>query len=64
MKRKDALTATRIAGYHDDSRSFTRLLVEHRISKQAADNEWTRGKNIKKAGVPCSCHNCKKEVPK
>lgn len=59
MKRKDALLAIRIAGYHDDKRAFMRLYTEHRISLAVAQEEYDRGASMKAAGVGCSCYECK-----
>ena len=59
MKRKDALVYMREAGYHGDTKSFTRLVIENRISRHAANAEWQRGEGMKQAGVPCSCIDCK-----
>jgi hypothetical protein len=37
MKRKDALTVCKVAGYHQDRATFTRVYIENRISRPAAD---------------------------
>lgn len=63
MKRKDALTYMRIAGYHGDRASFTRLFIENRVSRDAADAEFHRGGAMKKAGIPCACKTCN-QTPK
>lgn len=59
MKRKDALTALRTAGYHDDRRTWTHLYVENRISFHVAENAWNDGRRAKIAGVKCNCHECR-----
>ncbi len=59
LKRKDALVWLRVAGYHDDSKSWTRLYVENRVSRQAADAEWRRGAALKAAGIACACTACR-----
>lgn len=59
MKRSDAINAMRIAGYHDDSKRFTRLLVENRVARDVADKAWILGKKQKAGGMPCACPNCK-----
>jgi len=64
MKRADALIHIRVAGYHSDSRAFTRLYVENRVSRSAADAEWHRGAAMKAAGVPCTCRDCNAGQPK
>lgn len=60
MKRKDALTTIRVAGYHGDQRTYLRTYTEHRISMAAAQAEYQRGQRMKKDGVPCSCQECNK----
>jgi len=59
MKRSDVLAHLRIAGYHDDTRSFVRLYTENRVSLAVANAEWRRGGKMKAAGVPCTCRECK-----
>lgn len=49
----------RVAGYHRDSKTFTRLYVENRVSREAADAEWRRGADMKAAGIACGCTDCK-----
>jgi len=61
MKRSDALSALRLAGYHNDSRAFTRTYVENRISYRVAQQEWRLGVSAKLAGVRCTCFECKEE---
>lgn len=60
MTRKLALGLARVAGYHEDSARFVRLLVEERVNRQAMNAEWARGRQMKAAGVPCSCYFCEK----
>lgn len=62
MKRKDALGWIRMAGYHGDSHAFVRLYVENRVSYAAANAEWRRGEQMKKAGVKCDCWKCAQGV--
>ena len=61
MKRADALTSLRIAGYHADQRTFVRVYVENRISKKVADEEFRRGAAMRRAGVGCTCLECKEQ---
>lgn len=61
MKRTDALSALRLAGYHNDSGSFTRVYVENRISHKVAQQEWSLGVAAKLAGVRCTCFECKEK---
>ena len=62
MKRADALVVIRVAGYHDDSKTFVRTYTENRISYTVAMKEFSRGQNMNKGGVPCSCNACKEET--
>jgi hypothetical protein len=59
MKRADVLAALRVAGYHNDQRSRVRLIVENRVSREAADTAWVTGQYQKHQGVACACHTCK-----
>lgn len=62
MKRADALTHIRIAGFHGDKKAFTRLYVENRVSYPAAQEAYRQGIRQKEAGVRCDCFECKKEA--
>jgi len=59
-RRENVLGWIRIAGYHDDKRRFTRLLIENRISRKAADEAWQQGQKQRVNGVPCGCYDCNK----
>lgn len=43
MKRADVLQALKGCGAENDRAKFTRLFVENRISKAAADKAWRDG---------------------
>lgn len=60
MRRLDLLALFRIAGYHNDQGQFVRLLVENRISKQAADKSYKDGQDMRAKGVKCHCYECRK----
>lgn len=62
MNRKDALAYMRIAGYHNDHKTFTRLLVENRVSLQSANEAWRSGVAAKQGGMKCECPGCKAEL--
>ena len=64
MNRANALAYMRIAGYHGDRARFTRLLIENRVSREAADKAWTAGINAKQGGMKCACPDCNKPQPK
>jgi hypothetical protein len=58
MKRSLLLALIRVAAYHDDRATMTRLLIEHRISRPAFDAEVQRGREMRKAGIKCTCKDC------
>jgi len=58
MKRADLIVYLRVAGYHDDERSFMRLYCENRISHPAAREAYRQGQAQKAGGVKCGCHEC------
>ena len=59
MKRKDALAAIRIAGYHGDEESGILLYVKNRVSLQVYNREFNAGAAMRRSGVPCNCFECK-----
>jgi hypothetical protein len=59
-KRKTVLEHMKIAGYHADTRAFTRLFVENRINRVTADAAYFLGADMRKRGVKCNCLDCKK----
>lgn len=59
MSRADVLAGLRVAGYHNDQRTRVRLMVENRISREAADQAWHTGIKQKQGGMACACHACK-----
>lgn len=42
-KRTVALTLARVAGFEEDTRAFTRLLVESRVNREAMHEAWQAG---------------------
>ncbi len=60
MKRADAIVYMRIAGYHEDRRRFTQLLIENRVNRTVADAAFAVGQKQRAGGMPCACHLCKK----
>jgi hypothetical protein len=58
MTRKDALRAMEGAGAHNDTARFTRLFIEHRISKTAADEAWRKGVALRRF---CEARDAQKE---
>lgn len=57
-KRQVAINGMRFAGYHDDKRAFTRLLIESRVSRAVANEAWQYGVAAKRNGMPCGCADC------
>ena len=58
MTRDTAIILLKIAGYHDDNRSFVRLYVENHISITNARLAFDQGAKMRMMGVPCHCHQC------
>lgn len=58
-KRAAALGEARLAGYHEDRRQFTRLVVESGVGYSSLAAAWAQGQRAKAAGVPCGCSECK-----
>lgn len=58
MKREHLTSLLRVAGYHGDHAAFTRLYIENRISKRAADEAFRSGERALAAGVKCTCRTC------
>lgn len=59
MTRQQAINHLRVAGYHADMRSFTRLYVENRVSIKAAREAYAEGERMRDNGVLCTCSDCK-----
>lgn len=51
-QRELTLSHMRIAGYDNDSATWTRLLIEGRISYAAAKQAWADGVRMREAGIP------------
>lgn len=62
MKRKEAIRAARVAGYHNNVKQLTRLLIESRIARKLVRAAFQRGAAARAAGVPCTCGACIKEA--
>jgi len=57
-KRDSALKWIRVASYHGDDTSATRLYLENRISRAAFNRAMNEGRKLKEEGAPCSCSRC------
>jgi len=60
MKRKDVLTAIRVAGYHGDKERGILLYVKNWISLETYVREFDAGAAMRENGVPCDCLDCTK----
>jgi hypothetical protein len=60
-KRSVALTYAKVAGYHNDTKSFTRLIIESRVNRQAMNTAWDLGQQAKANGARCDCFFCQRE---
>lgn len=47
MKKSIALASARLAGYNNDKKAFTRLVVESRINIYELNKQWTIGQELK-----------------
>lgn len=59
-KRETVFQLIKVAGYHDDARTATRLLVENPISRKRYNEAWFAGVDARRAGQKCSCYQCQK----
>jgi len=59
--RETVLRAMQVAGYHDDTARFTRLLIENRVAMAPAQAAFRLGKRAKLKGIKCSCPECNPE---
>lgn len=62
-KRQTALTLARIAGYHEDTATFTRLIIESRVARPAMNEAFLNGRTARASGMKCNCYECKKANP-
>jgi len=51
-QRELTLAHLRIAGYDNDSATWTRLYIENKISYAAAKQAWAEGVRMREAGIP------------
>ena len=62
MTIKEALSIIKFAGYHGDDRTATRIYCENRIGYQRFIEALNDGRRARKAGVPCNCPQCRREL--
>ncbi len=58
-KRDTALALARVAGYHNDSAAFTRLIIESRVGRPHMNDAWHSGALARKHGMRCNCSACR-----
>lgn len=59
MKRSDCLGLMKAAGYHGDPATFTRLLIDNRVSRMAGEAAFRLGVKAKREGAKCGCSDCR-----
>lgn len=47
-----------IAGYHGDTREFTRVYTESRVSLKRANEAFYKGVEMRNNGKKCKCNKC------
>lgn len=57
--RETAIVLTRIAGYHNDTAKFVRLIVESRVSRPVLNEAFAKGMTARREGVKCGCFYCR-----
>lgn len=63
MTRAQALAAARVAGFHNDSATYTRLCIEERVNRIDMRAAWAEGVRAKSKGVACDCRACQRGSP-
>lgn len=59
-KRDVALTIAKSAGFHNDTRTFTRAIIERRVNREAMNAAWAAGVAARNSGGRCQCYECSK----
>jgi hypothetical protein len=59
MTKKSALVHVKIAGYHEDLKTGTRILIESGLSRTDYDHAFNAGRAAKEGGMKCACMKCK-----
>lgn len=57
-KRTVWLSRMRIAGFHNDSAAYTRLLIEAKVNRAELELAWREGVLLKQQGALCGCSGC------
>lgn len=61
-KRSIALACAKVSGYHEDTATFTRLIIEKRVNRQAMNEAFLNGRQAKANGVKCACRTCNRTL--
>jgi hypothetical protein len=61
MKRSEALTEIKWAGFHNDTEKAAVIASQKRIGVAASRKAFIDGQKMKKRGEACGCASCKKE---
>lgn len=57
-KSEQAYQLVKEAGYHNDSRAATRVLVENPIGRKRYNEAWQAGVEARQRGMRCLCREC------
>jgi hypothetical protein len=57
-KRDQTYQLVKVAGYHNDGRTATRVLIENPISIKRYNEAWQEGVSARKQGMRCLCRDC------
>jgi len=57
-KRSQLLSLFQIAGYHKDRGFYTSLIIENKINRMVAQENYNIGVQKKLNGVACGCPTC------
>jgi hypothetical protein len=60
MKRSEALTEIKWAGWHNDAERAAVITAQKGIGVTASRKAYIDGQKMKKRGEPCGCASCKK----
>ena len=61
-KREAAIGYSKFAGFHDDRRAFTRLVIESRVNLKIMREAFHSGQLARRAGARCTCFECSRKV--
>ena len=62
MKRKDVLSAIRVAGYHGNMELGRYLYLKNWVSLSTYGREFAAGAAMRQSGIPCDCTDCRKRI--